>query len=68
MLYPAIDKLLEKVDSRYTLVTMVSKRSRQLVEGREPLIKIDSEKPVTIAVGEVMADEITYTRPDNYLD
>jgi DNA-directed RNA polymerase subunit omega len=32
MLYPSIDKLLTVVDSKYTLVTIASARSRQIAE------------------------------------
>ena len=32
MIYPSIDKLLTIVDSKYTLVTIASKRSREIVE------------------------------------
>ena len=32
MLNPSIDKLLNKVDSKYKLVHVVSKRSRQMLE------------------------------------
>lgn len=30
MLYPSIDSLMEKLDSKYTLVTVAAKRARQL--------------------------------------
>lgn len=34
MLYPSIDKLLNLVDSKYMLVHVVSKRSKQMLENR----------------------------------
>lgn len=34
MLYPSIDKLLNIVDSKYTLVHMSSKRSKQMLDNR----------------------------------
>lgn len=64
MLYPSINDILKKVDSRYTLVLLVSKRSRQLVDGKEPLVELDSNKPVSIALQEVADDKVIYTRPD----
>lgn len=64
MLYPSINELLDKVDSRYTLVMMVSKRARQLVDGREAIIESSSTKPVTVAVEEIADDKITYSRLD----
>jgi len=33
MLYPSIDELVKKVDSKYTLVVAASKRARGLREG-----------------------------------
>lgn len=32
MLYPSIDKILTKVDSKYMLVHVISKRSKQMLE------------------------------------
>ena len=62
MIIPTTDDLLKLVDSRYTLVTMASKRARQIVEGSEPLVVTDSKKPVTIAIEEIAAGEVTYSR------
>ncbi|WP_291581218.1 DNA-directed RNA polymerase subunit omega [Clostridium sp. UBA6640] len=53
MINPSIVDLLEKVDNRYSLVVAASKRARQLIEGKEPLITVDSTKPVTIAINEI---------------
>ena len=62
MLNPPINKLLEKVDSRYTLVVATSKRAREIIDGSEKLIKISSAKPVTIATNEIAEDKIKYKR------
>ncbi|WP_427338543.1 DNA-directed RNA polymerase subunit omega [Caloranaerobacter sp. DY30410] len=64
MLYPSVNDLLKKVDSRYTLVMMISKRARQIVDGDKPLVNTDSAKPVTIAVHEIYQGKIEYSRPD----
>ncbi|MGO1369543.1 MAG: DNA-directed RNA polymerase subunit omega [Senegalia sp. (in: firmicutes)] len=64
MLYPSVNDTLKKVDSRYTLVLLVSKRARQLVDGDKPYIDIDSKKPVSIALHELDQGKITYSRPD----
>jgi len=63
MLYPSIDDLLKNVDSRYTLVLLVSKRARQIVDGSKPLVDPKSSKPVSIAVQEVAEGKVSYTRP-----
>lgn len=62
MLKPPINELLKKVDSRYTLVIAASKRARQIIEGSEKLIDIESNKPVTIATNEIIEDRITYKK------
>ena len=59
---PPLDVLLEKVDSRYTLVVAAAKRARQLMEGVEPLIDVNSSKPVTIALNEIAAGKVKYER------
>lgn len=63
MLIPSFIELAEKGDSRYTLVMLVSKRARQIIEGADPLLNTSSKKPVSIALEEVLEDKITYTRP-----
>ena len=61
MIYPAINDLVEKVGNRYTLVIEAAKRARQLSQGDTPLVHVDSKKPVTIAVNEIMNDKIIYS-------
>ncbi|MFL0195970.1 DNA-directed RNA polymerase subunit omega [Clostridium sp. WILCCON 0269] len=60
MINPSIVDLLRKVENRYTLVAMTAKRARQLIEGSESLVDIDSTKPVTIAIKEISESLITY--------
>lgn len=74
MLQPEIDDILNKTDSKYTLVIEVSKRARQindfyrtlkakeLIRVRPPQIKSDSEKPITIALEEIAQSKLTYKR------
>lgn len=62
MIYPTLSSLLEKVDSKYTLVVAVAKRARQLVDGQPKLIEVESNKPVTIAINEIYYDKIEYER------
>lgn len=62
MIEPPMNSLMNKVDSKYTLVITAAKRARQLVEGAEKLTKCNSDKPVTIAVNEINEDKITFVR------
>ena len=72
---PPIEELLEKVDSKFTLVALGSARARQvnsyynsLGEGLgkvvPPQVASVSGKPVSIAFEEIAAGKATYTRPD----
>jgi DNA-directed RNA polymerase subunit omega len=60
MINPSVMDLLNKVDDRYSLVIITSKRARQIIEGREPLIVTKSKKALTIAINEVNEGEVTY--------
>ncbi|MBR5229106.1 MAG: DNA-directed RNA polymerase subunit omega [Firmicutes bacterium] len=62
MLYPSINILRDKVDSKYTLVSLAAKRSRDLIDGKPALVDITINKPVSIATEEIANDLISYTR------
>jgi DNA-directed RNA polymerase subunit omega len=75
LIEPTIDQLLERVDSKYTLVVLAARRAReinsyysQLGEGRgefvPPLVESGGlrNKPLSIALEEVAEDKVTYDR------
>lgn len=62
MIDPPLGSLMDKVDSRYTLVVATAKRARQLAEGAHKLTKCNSDKPVTIAINEINERKIAYVR------
>ena len=41
------------VNSRYSIVMATAKRARQIVNGDEPLVDGDSEKPLSVAIEEL---------------
>ena len=55
---PSVTDLLTKVDNRYTLVIMVSKRARQIASGAEPTTKVKSNSSVTLATNEVAEGKV----------
>ena len=59
---PNVLELLEKADSRYTLVVEASKRGRQIVGGSQTLIDAGEMKPLKAAVEEIRRGLITYDR------
>lgn len=62
MINPSLDDLMKYTDSRYTLVIQVAKRARQLAVNPKPLVSVDTEKPVLMAINEVKAGKIKYKR------
>ena len=63
LIKPTIESLMTKVDSKYTLVTLAAKRARQLTDGDEPLVDVDTTKVVSIAMEEIDQGKITYEAP-----
>lgn len=68
MMQDYTDKLVDEIKNKFTLVVMASKRSRQLVDGSDPLIETESLKAVTIAIEEMASGDLTFIRPDNVDD
>lgn len=65
MLFPSIDKLTAKVDSKYILVTVASKRARQLRENNDlQITRPLSRKYVGQALEELITDNIVFENND----
>lgn len=63
MLFPSIDMLLEKVDSKYSLVVAASKRARKIKDGDSLLIKKHySYKYVGQALEEIDSEKLLIER------
>ncbi|MCS7459452.1 DNA-directed RNA polymerase subunit omega [Paenibacillus doosanensis] len=66
MLYPSIDKLLDKVDSKYSLVVAAAKRARMLRDGAKTEVRNKrSHKFVGLALEEIYEDHISYEKLQN---
>ncbi len=55
---PTVTELLEKIDNRFELVILVSKRARQISEGELPLTKVKEKSVVTIAANEIAEGKV----------
>jgi DNA-directed RNA polymerase subunit omega len=75
MMEPPVEELLERVDSKFTLVSLAAMRGRQinsyfnqLGEGLgsivPPQVTSVSRKPLSISLEEIAVGKITYTRND----
>ena len=59
MLEPSIDNLLKKIDSKYTLVTISSRRARELQDKENTQIENPTSfKPVGIALEEIQEEKL----------
>jgi DNA-directed RNA polymerase subunit omega len=65
MLYPSIDVLMNKLDSKYTLVTVAAKRAREMQElSDQQISKPVSYKYVGKALEEINAGLLNYKRTE----
>ena len=75
MISPPIEDLLDRVDSKFSLVTLAARRARQvnsyfnqLGDGLgslvPPQVASTARKPLSIAFEEIAADKITFERID----
>jgi DNA-directed RNA polymerase subunit omega len=62
----SIEDCLEKIDNRFNLVLLASKRARQLAMGANPLVPIGKDKHTVIALREIAAGKITPTNFDKF--
>lgn len=65
MLKPSIDSLLGKVDSKFTLVLVAARRARNIQASGQGL-KSGENKPVTMALDEILDDKLEYERTKNW--
>ena len=63
MLYPAIDEIKKKADSKYTLAILTAKRARDIIDGKPVLLDdMEEENPVSVTAKEIAEAYITYSR------
>lgn len=67
MIYPSIDKLLNKVDSKYQLVHIAARRSKEMCRTdhyQMPVNKYESAKNIGKSLEEVVGGLITIKKLD----
>lgn len=65
MIKPPLKELCEKVDCRYTLVSVISKRARQIVEESNKNGEVLGDKAVSYAVQDLMGDRLEFRRTED---
>lgn len=55
-----VEDAVEKIGNRFDLVLVAARRARQIaIEGKEPLVPSDSDKPTVIALREIEQGLVT---------
>ena len=54
------EKWTNKIDSKYRLVLLAAKRSKQIQKGARPRVQTTAKKPTRVALEEVQRGLITY--------
>jgi DNA-directed RNA polymerase subunit omega len=54
-----VSDCLEKVDNRFELVLLASRRARQIMDGAEAIVELENDKPTVIALREIAEGHIT---------
>ena len=63
-----VEDCLDYVDNRFDLVLLATKRARQLVNGVEPLLPWENDKPTVMALREIAEGLITHRYVDEKPD
>ncbi len=67
-----VEDCLDHVDNRFDLVLLATKRARQLVNGVEPLLEWENDKPTVMALREIaeglVDDQVVMPQPTEDLE
>jgi DNA-directed RNA polymerase subunit omega len=66
-----VEDCLTNVDNRFDLVLLASRRARQLVNGVDPLVPWENDKPTVVALREIaegLISEETVAEPEETVD
>ncbi len=58
MLYPPVNELVKKAETRYGLIIAASKRAREIIETDKNVISVDSSVALTTAINEIYDEKI----------
>lgn len=61
-----VEDCLEKVDNRFSLVHLVSKRTKQLMRGAQAVVSHKDNKSVVTSLREVAAGKVVFQKDENF--
>jgi DNA-directed RNA polymerase subunit omega len=59
-----VEDCLDKVENRFALVVLVSKRAKQILKGASPTVLIKNNKYIVTSLREVAAGSVRFEAPD----
>jgi DNA-directed RNA polymerase subunit omega len=59
---PPLNQLMQKVDSKYTLIVLAAKRARALISKDAEMINENQSNPVSIALNDITQGKVTWKR------
>ena len=54
-----VEDCLDNVDNRFQLVLVATKRARQIVNGKDPMVELENDKPTVVALREIAEGYVT---------
>jgi len=54
-----VEDCLEKIDNRFRLIMVASKRARHIAMGTDPLVEWENDKPTVVALREIAESLVT---------
>jgi len=66
-----VEDCLDHVDNRFDLVLLATKRARQLVNGVDPLVPWENDKPTVVALREIaegLVDDAVINPPEEEVE
>jgi DNA-directed RNA polymerase subunit omega len=57
-----VEDCLQKVDNRFALVLLATKRTRQLMAGARPLLATQKNKPAVLSLREIATGKVRFDR------
>ena len=55
-----VEDCIEKVNNRFELVLLATKRARQIARGSAPMVEEENDKPAVIALREIAEGHVTH--------
>ncbi|MGI5891867.1 MAG: DNA-directed RNA polymerase subunit omega [Bacillota bacterium] len=59
---PPLNQLMQKVDSKYTLIVLAAKRARHLIANDTEMLQKNQCNPVSVALTDIIQEKVHWKR------